>query len=112
MPSTTRTLARLVARRGYRRSRPGFGKPEIGLIQARDHLAHLDAITDVDDSRDDLAGDAKAKGALNPRPHDTGIGQRAPLGGRCDDGHLHRPHDLLLNGSSLALAAGDTPRNA
>ena len=99
------------ARRGYRRSRRGFGKPEIGLIQARDHLAHLDAVADVDDSRDDLAGHAKAERALDPRPHDTGIGQRASLGGRRDDGDLHRPHDLLLDGS-LALAAGDTRRNA
>ena len=99
------------ARRGYRRSRSGFGKLEIGLVQARDHLAHLDAIADVDDSRDDLAGHAKTERTLNPRPHDTGIGQRASLGSRRDDGDLYRPHDLLLD-RCFPLAAGDTRRDA
>jgi hypothetical protein len=96
------------ARRGYCRPRRAFRKSEIGFIQVRDHLADFKAVANVDDPRDDLAGHAKAERTLNPCTHDTGIGQRASLSGLRDDSDFYRTHDLLPNGSSVALAAGDT----
>ena len=83
-----------------------LGELEIRIVEARDHLADLDAVADIDGALNDLAADTKGDAALDPGPDDTGVGERAPLRRGGDDGHLHRPHQLLLLDGRLALAAG------
>ena len=70
------------ARRGDRGSGAVLGELQIGVVEPGDHLTDLDAVADVDGALHDLAGHAKADGALDPGPHDAGIGQRARRGRR------------------------------
>src|SRR5262245_52129184 len=101
-------LGHIAAAARRRNGRPGsiFCKPEIGLIEARDLLINRNAIADVHQARHDLARYAKTERALDPRPHDAGIGELACWGPGLDHGDLDRTDALLLD-RRFALAAGE-----
>ena len=78
---------------------------EVLRIEPRDDVAGVDAIADIDDPGDDLAGDAEAEIGLVARAHDA---DEFALGVRVLEGdplHLHRTLDLMGAGAVLASQA-------
>ena len=75
-------------------------------VEPRHDVAGAHAISDVDDARDDLAGDAEAEIGLVPRPHHADEFARGIFIFERDALHLHRAF-ALDRGRGRGLAAGE-----
>src|SRR5262249_23492986 len=95
------------ARGSHRRPGGALRQLEIGLIELRDRLVDLNAVTHIDEARHDLAWHAKAKRAFDPWPYDPGIGKRAPPVRELDNSDLYGAHALLLHVSFILAARGE-----
>ena len=75
-------------------------------VEPRHDVAGVDTIADIDDARDDLAGDAEAEIGLVARPHHADEFARGILVFERDALHLHRAL-ALDRGRGRGLAAGE-----
>ena len=75
-------------------------------VEPRHDVAGVNAVADIDDARDDLAGDAEAEIGLIARPHHADEFARGVFVFKGDALHLHRPF-ALDRGRGLGLAAGE-----
>ena len=98
---------RLVGGRGGKLGGRAFGlQLRVLRVEPRHDIAGVHAVADIDDARDDLAGDAEAEIGFMPRPHHADEFARGVFAFEGDALHLHRAL-ALDRGRGRGLAAGE-----